>query len=486
MAESELPNRPDDSRAGYREGYRDGFRDSSAASNGERKNANGDDADGAKDKGGGKKTEAEDGGSGGKGQGGKGGDKDDGDKGEHKRNYKFLWIFGAVAVVAVVGVLIYHFMVGQYHVTTKDAYVNGNMVRLQPQVTGTVTYIGADQTQPVKVGQILVQLDAKDADVQLAQSKANLAQTVRDVVQLFADEKRQEAVVYAQQAQLVLANKELARDRGLVGTRGVSQEELERAEENARSAEAGIRQARASLESVRAQIAGTQPATHPRVLLAESNLRNAWLAKNRTSVRSPLNGYMVRREVQLGQQVTPATEMVAITPLDSVWIDANFKETQLENIRINQPVTIKADIYGSDVEYHGRVLGLTAGTGSSLAVLPPENATGNWIKIVQRLPVRIGLDPRELRDHPLYLGLSTKVDIDLHDLSGASLSNVPVWPAAMQTNVYAQQDAGVTAEIDNIVHTNLQGWDEANPAPPPAADTAAPKADNTHVADAHP
>jgi len=396
-------------------------------------------------------------------------DRADSGKGEQHPNYKFLWIGGAIVVVATIAILIYHFMVGQYHVTTKDAYVNGNMVRLQPQVTGTVTYIGADQTQSVKVGQILVQLDAKDADVALSQAKANLAQTVRDVVQLFSDEKRQEAVLFAQQAQLVRANKELARDRGLVGTRGVSQEELERAEESARSAEAGIRQAHASLESVRAQIAGTQPATHPRVLLAESNLRNAWLAKNRTNVRSPLNGYMVRREVQLGQQVTPATEMVAITPLDSVWIDANFKETQLENIRINQPVTIEADIYGSDVEYHGRVLGLTAGTGASLAVLPPENATGNWIKIVQRLPVRIGLDPRELRDHPLYLGLSTKVDIDVHDLNGGSLSKTAVWPAAMQTNVYAEQDAGVTAEIDNIVRTNLQGYEEANGNPPVAS-----------------
>jgi membrane fusion protein (multidrug efflux system) len=161
--------------------------------------------------------------------------------------------------------------------------------------------------------------------------------------------------------------------------------------------------------------------------------------------------------------------MLAITPLDSVWIDANFKETQLQDIRINQPVTVKADIYGSDVEYHGRVLGLTAGTGASLAVLPSENATGNWIKIVQRLPVRIGLDPRELRDHPLYLGLSTKVVINHHDLSGASLSKVAVWPAAMETNVYAQQDAGVTAEIDNIVRTNLQGWEEANGNPPVAS-----------------
>jgi len=465
MADNELPRRPDDSQPGYREGYRDGYRDSDAASH----RADSED-DGAREQ-----DEGD------HGEGGKGGDG----KGRQKHNYKFLWIFGAVAVVAIVGILIYHFMVGQYHVTTKDAYVNGNMVRLQPQVTGTVTYIGADQTQPVEVGQILVQLDGKDADVALAQAKANLAQTVRDVVQLFADEKRQEAVLYAQQAQLTRANKELARDRGLVGTRGVSQEELERSEESARSAEAGIRQAHASLESVRAQIAGTQPATHPRVLLAESNLRNAWLAKNRTSVRSPLNGYLVRREVQLGQQVTPATEMIAITPLDSVWIDANFKETQLEKIRINQPVTIKADIYGSDVEYHGRVLGLTAGTGSSLAVLPPENATGNWIKIVQRLPVRIGLDPRELRDHPLYLGLSTKVDIDLHDLSGAPLSKVAVWPAAMETNVYAQQDAGVTAEIDNIVRTNLQGWQEANGNPPVAGSADAFQegvAPKTHVA----
>jgi membrane fusion protein (multidrug efflux system) len=389
-------------------------------------------------------------------------DQDKGnDKGEHQRSYKFLWIFCAVAVVAVIGVLLYHFLVGQYHITTKDAYVNGNMIRLQPQVTGTVTYIAVDQTQPVESGQILVQLDTQDADVSLATAKANLAQTVRDVAQLFTEEQRQEAVLSAQQAQLALANKELARDRGLIGSRGISQEELDRTEQAARSADAGIRQARASLESVRAQIAGTQPATHPRVRLAESNLRSAWLAKNRTTVRSPLNGYMVRREVQLGQQVTPATQMVAITPLDTVWIDANFKETQLEKIRINQPVTIEADIYGSHFEYHGRVLGLTAGTGASLAVLPAENATGNWIKIVQRLPVRIGLDPRELRDHPLFLGLSTKIDIDVHNLNGASLSNVPTWAAAMQTSVYAEQDAGATAEIDNIVRDNLRGYDES-------------------------
>jgi membrane fusion protein (multidrug efflux system) len=378
-------------------------------------------------------------------------------QGQHHRPGKFLWIFGALIAVIGIGALLYHFLYGQYHVTTKDAYVGGNLIRLQPQVSGTVTFIAADQTQPVQQGQTLVQLDPKDQDVSLSQAKANLAQTVRDVVQLFTEERRQEAVLFAQEAQLSLANKELTRDRGLIGSHGISQEQLDRTEESARNAQAGIRQARAALESVRAQIAGIQPETHPRVLLAESNLRSAWLAKSRTVVRAPLSGYMVRREVQLGQQVSPATEIVAITPLDTVWIDANFKETQLENIRINQPVTVKADIYGSHFKFHGRVLGVTAGTGAALAVLPPENASGNWIKIVQRLPVRIGLDSRELRDHPLYLGLSTTVDVDVHDLSGASLSRAPVWPAAMRTDVYADQDAGVSVEIERIVRENLQG-----------------------------
>jgi membrane fusion protein (multidrug efflux system) len=170
---------------------------------------------------------------------------------------------------------------------------------------------------------------------------------------------------------------------------------------------------------------------------------------------------MVRRAVQLGQQVNPATEMVAIAPLDSVWIDANFKETQLKQVQIGQPATVTADVYGSSVKYHGTVLGLTPGTGAALAVLPPENATGNWIKIVQRLPVRIGLDPRELREHPLFLGLSTKVEIDLHDTDGAPLSEKPVWRANMQTDVYAEQDAGIETEIHKILADNLKGIQSA-------------------------
>jgi membrane fusion protein (multidrug efflux system) len=376
-------------------------------------------------------------------------------------NYKFLWIFGGVLVVAGVILLIYHVTVGRFYVATKDAYVNGNLVRLAPQVSGTVTQITTDQTQPVRRGQLLVKLDPHDTDVSLAQAKASLAQTVRDVVQLFEEEKRDVAAVAAQEAQLTLANQNLSRDKGLIHAHGVAQQDLERDQEAVRNAESGVRQARAALASTRAAIAGTEPETHPRVALAVANLRSAWLASSRTRVLSPISGYMVRRAVQLGQQVNPATEMVAITPLDSVWIDANFKETQLKQVQIGQPATVTADVYGSSVKYHGTVLGLTPGTGAALAVLPPENATGNWIKIVQRLPVRIGLDPRELREHPLFLGLSTKVEIDLHDTDGAPLSEKPVWRANMQTDVYAEQDAGIENEIHKILADNLKGIQSA-------------------------
>jgi membrane fusion protein, multidrug efflux system len=374
-----------------------------------------------------------------------------------RHNYKFLWIFGAALLATGIVIAIHHFTVGRYYVKTKDAYVNGDLIRLAPQVSGTVTEITTDQTQFVHQGELLVRLDPHDTDVSLARAKANLAQSVRDVVQLFEQQKRDEAGVAAREAQLTLADQNLNRDRKLIQAHGVAQQDLERDEEARRNAEAAVREARAALTATRAAIAGTQPETHPRVRLAIANLRSAWLASNRTRILAPVSGYVVRRIVQLGQEVTPATEMLAISPLNDVWIDANFKETQLQQVRIGQPVTITADLYGSGAEYHGTVLGLTPGTGQALAVLPPENATGNWIKIVQRLPVRIGLDTRQLRDHPLFLGLSTTVKIDIHNTNGASLSQRPAWSAELQTDVYARQDAGVEPEIRQILDENLKG-----------------------------
>jgi membrane fusion protein (multidrug efflux system) len=370
-----------------------------------------------------------------------------------------------IALIALAGWGLYYLLFERGHVSTDDAYVNGNLVRLTPQVAGTVIAINTDETQFVRRGEVLVQLDPRDTQVALAQAKATLAQTVRDVAQLFAEEKRDAALVRTQQVQLAQTNQDVERDRPLIAVHGVSQETLQHEQNAVQTARAGLQQAEATLASTRAAIAGTTPQTHPRVLQAEAALRNAWLAAARTKVVAPVSGYVVRRSVQLGQQVTPSTELLAIVPVDSMWIDANFKENQLSALRIGQPVRVEADMYGSRVRYNGRVLGLTAGTGSALAVLPAQNATGNWIKIVQRLPVRIGLDPQELERNPLFLGLSTTVKVDVRDRSGATLSKQPAWPAALNTDVYADQEAGADAEIRAIVAANLGH----TPEPPPVA-----------------
>jgi membrane fusion protein, multidrug efflux system len=361
----------------------------------------------------------------------------------------------AVALLAVAGWGGYYLLFARGHATTDDAYVDGNLVRLTPQVAGTVIAINTDETQFVHRGQVLVQLDPHDTGVALAQAKANLAQTVRDIAQLFAEEERDVALVRTQQVQLNQANQDVERDHPLIAVHGVSQETLQHEQNAVDSARAGLQQAEATLASTRAAIGGTTPATHPRVLQAEAALRAAWLAAARTRVVAPVSGYVVRRAVQLGQQVSPTTEMLAIVPVNSMWVDANFKENQLSGLRIGQPVSVSADMYGSHVHYHGRVLGLAAGTGSALAVLPAQNASGNWIKIVQRLPVRIGLDPQELAAHPLFLGLSTEVNVDIHDQSGSTLSKQPAWSAALNTDAYADQEAGADAAISAILAANL-------------------------------
>jgi len=371
----------------------------------------------------------------------------------------------AIGLVALGGWGLYYFLFQRGHVSTDDAYVNGNLVRLTPQVAGTVIAITTDETQFARRGEVLVQLEPRDTEVALAQAKATLGQTVRDVAQLFAEEKRDAALVQTQHVQLAQANEDVERDHPLIAVHGVALETMQHEQNAVQTARAGLQQAEATLASTRAAIAGTTPQTHPRVLQAEAALRTAWLAAARTKVVAPVSGYVVRRTVQLGQQVTPSTEMLDIVPVDSMWVEANFKENQLSALRIGQPVRVEADMYGSHVRYQGRVLGLTAGTGSALAVLPAENATGNWIKIVQRLPVRIGLDSLQLERNPLFLGLSTTVKVDVRDRSGATLSKQPAWPAALNTDVYANQEAGADAAINAIVAANLGH----TPGPPQVA-----------------
>ncbi|MGH8291334.1 MAG: HlyD family efflux transporter periplasmic adaptor subunit [Steroidobacteraceae bacterium] len=364
-------------------------------------------------------------------------------------------LLALVATVAVIAFGAYYVLFMRNHVTTDDAYVNGNLVLLTPQIGGTVIAINTDETQYVRRGQVLVRLDPRDAQIALAQAKANLAETVREVAQLFDEERRDAALVAAAQTQLTQSGEDLTRDRSLLSVHGVSLENLEHDENAVSSARAALQQAQATLASTQAAIAGTTPATQPRVLQAEANLRAAWLELSRTRVLAPISGYVVRRAVELGEQVTPSTQMLALVPERSMWVDANFKENQLGELRIGQSVRVSVDMYGSRVEYHGKVLGLTAGTGSALAVLPTQNASGNWIKIVQRLPVRIGLEPAELVRHPLFLGLSANIDVSVKDRAGSALSRIPAWPASQRTDVYTDQASGADRIIDDVVAANL-------------------------------
>lgn len=345
----------------------------------------------------------------------------------------------------------YYFTSGRYHESTDDAYVSGNLVQLTPQVTGTVVAVDADDTQIVKEGEPVVKLDPADARVALQNAEATLGETVRQVSRLYADNGFYAANVAQRESDLARATEDLRR-RLAADNGAVSAENISHAHEAVEAAQDALNAARQQAEANRALTERTTIAQHPAVQAAASRVRDAYLDYARTTLPAPVTGYVARRSVQVGQRVAPGTPLMAIVPLHGVWVDANFKEVQLERMRIGQPVTLTADAYGSSVEYHGRVEGFSAGTGSAFAVLPAQNATGNWIKIVQRLPVRILLNQRELDAHPLRIGLSMQVEVDTRDDSGTQLGAAV--NISYHTDVFAKYGAQADAKIAKIIAQN--------------------------------
>ena len=384
---------------------------------------------------------------------------------------RWRWL-GAVLGVSLTGALVYGgywAQVLRYHQTTNDAYVAGNVVQITPQISGTVVAIGADDTQFVKAGQPLVRLDQADARVALDQAEAQLARTVRDVRNLYATSAQLAAAMQLRQTDLTAAETDLARRQRLGVSGAVSGEELQHATDAVKSAQAALLAAQQQLVANRARVDGTTLEDHPQVRDAAAAVRNAYLTLARTELPAPVAGFIARRNVQLGQRVSPGTPLMAVVPLDQVWVDANFKEPQLARMRVGQPVTLMADLYGGHVVYHGTVAGFGAGTGAAFSLLPAQNATGNWIKIVQRVPVRIALDPRELAAHPLQIGLSMKADVNVRTgADGARLPELANNAAAWSTDVFASSDALAAARVQAIIAANQAGSGSA-----PAAATAA-------------
>jgi membrane fusion protein (multidrug efflux system) len=376
------------------------------------------------------------------------------DTGNPRKRKVMLLVLVVVVLLAGAGVWAYHEFIGRFNESTDDAYVNGNVVEITPLVTGTVVSIGADDGDLVHEGQVLINFDPNDAEVGLQSAQAKLARTVRQVRGLYSNVDGMKAQVNAQQAEVQKAQDNYNRRKNLAAGGAISQEELSHARDDLTSAQNALANARQQLKTTSALVDDTVVSSHPDVMQAAAELRQAYLTNARSTLIAPVTGYVAKRTVQLGQRVQPGTALMAVIPLDQLWIDANFKETQLRDMRIGQPVDIEADIYGSSVKYSGTDDSLGAGTGSAFALLPAQNATGNWIKIVQRVPVRIHVNAEELAKHPLRVGLSTNVEVNLHDQSGPVLAQQPPQKASFSTNVYDQQLAEADAMIAQLIHDN--------------------------------
>ncbi|MBK5542330.1 HlyD family efflux transporter periplasmic adaptor subunit [Pseudomonas sp. TH05] len=365
-----------------------------------------------------------------------------------------LLILALIVILGGIGVFAWHELYGRWNESTDDAYVNGNVVEITPLVTGTVVSIGADDGDLVHEGQVLINFDPNDAQVGLQSAQANLARTVRQVRGLYSNVDGMKAQVAAQKAEVQKAQDNFNRRKNLAASGAISQEELSHARDDLTSAQNALANAQQQLNTTNALVDDTVVSSHPDVQSAAAQLRQAYLTNARSTLIAPVTGYVAKRTVQLGQRVQPGTALMAVIPLNQLWIDANFKETQLRDMRIGQPVDIEADLYGSDVKYSGTIDSLGAGTGSAFALLPAQNATGNWIKIVQRVPVRIHINAEELAQHPLRVGLSTLVNVNLHDQSGPVLAQQPPQKASFSTNVYDRQLGEADAMIARLIHDN--------------------------------
>jgi membrane fusion protein (multidrug efflux system) len=381
--------------------------------------------------------------------------------GESKNgNGKRRVILGVIAVVFVLAgigwYLLWLFVFSQREVTD-DAYVSGNQVIVSAQVPGTVIAVLADDTQRVDPGQALVKLDPTDSEVALAKAKSSLANAVRQVRQQTELASQYDAAIAARRIDLSRAEADLKRRQPLLADKAVAPEEVAHAREAVDTAKASLDLAVRQSAASHALVDGTDIARNASVMQAKAAFREAWINAERNAIVAPIGGYVAQRSVQVGSRVQPGAPLLTVIPLHDLWIDANFKESQLAHIRIGQHAKVETDLYGGDAEFEGTVVGLAAGTGSSFALLPPQNASGNWIKVVQRIPVRIAIDPQQLDKHPLRIGLSTSVKIDTHDRSGRMLADSSANPTVAQTEVFARDVAKADAEADAIVAANLPG-----------------------------
>lgn len=365
-----------------------------------------------------------------------------------------LLLLTLLFIIVAVAYGIYWFLVLRHFEETDDAYVAGNQVQIMAQVSGSVTKVWADNTDYVQKGDPLVTLDQTDAQQAFEKAQTQLAASVRQTRQQMINSKQLQASIDVKKTALSQAQTDLNRRIPLGAANLIGREELQHARDTVASAQAELDVAIQQYNANQAIVLGTKLEQQPAVLQAATEVRNAWLALQRTKIVSPISGYVSRRSVQPGAQISTTTPLMAVVPATNLWIEANFKETQLAHMRIGQPATVISDIYGDDVKYTGKVVGLDMGTGSAFSLLPAQNATGNWIKVVQRLPVRIELDEKQLAEHPLRIGLSTLVEVNTTDRGGEMLASQVRSSPVYESNAREIGLEPVNKLINDIIQAN--------------------------------
>jgi membrane fusion protein, multidrug efflux system len=371
----------------------------------------------------------------------------------NQKRRRGLLLLAVVVLLASAALFAWWYLHARWYVSTEDAYAGATIVQVTSEVAGTVRTIHPRETEWVKAGQPLIELDPADARIAMDAALADLGATVRQVRGTYPQTGRLQAQIAARETDLARARDDYRRRQSIAAGGAVSTEELAHAREVVAGAEAALRSAREDLNVALAQTGGIEASRHPLVMRAVAKVREAALALERTRITAPVNGVVARKGVQLGQRVSAGTPLLAIVELDDAWVDANFKEVQLQRMRIGQLVELRSDLYGNDVVYHGRVKGFSPGTGAAFALLPAQNASGNWIKIVQRVPVRILLDPQEIAEHPLRVGLSMHAEVDLHDQSGPVLAE-PTSAVAATMADRPERDERVEAMILGVIAEN--------------------------------
>lgn len=373
-----------------------------------------------------------------------------------KETRRKVWMVIASIIIVLLFVAYgaYWFLVLRFQEYTDDAYVSGVQVPIIAQTTGNVTQVNFENTDLVKAGDVLVVLDKTNAQLAYKQAKHDLATTVRKTKELYINGDEYLAQIQKNRISLAQAQKDYQRRVALGRSGTISKEDLQHSQEAVQLAQAALDISIQQYNANRALLRNTELKKQPAIQQAADNVRNAWITLQRTEVKSPITGYVSRRNVQVGSQVSPQGSLMAVVPVQPVWVDANFKETQLEKVRIGQPVTLTSDFYGDDIVYTGKVVGLDMGTGSAFSLLPAQNATGNWIKVVQRLPVRVELEPEQVAKYPLRIGLSMNATIDIKDQNGPVLAEIQRETPAFESDVLVLKLADVDAVIDTIINEN--------------------------------